>query len=96
MKSPWKCPKCSAPALKHGKGGKEACKDPSSDGTCQGFICDCEETDISDEHGRIPDDICENARCYHCGWEGRMPRNVLNPAKLKGWKKKAWDAGWRP
>ena len=96
MKKKWACPKCGATALAHGKGGKTACHYDSQDGSCGGFLCECEYDGDMAKHGLVEDNVCECANCSHCGWGGRMPKEAVDPAKLKGWKKKAWDAGWRP
>jgi hypothetical protein len=73
------CPKCGAEEGKHGKGGHEECLHPSrrhyrgeEDGVCRGLLCECDGRTGKD-HGQTKDDICENARCYHCGWGGRVP-----------------------
>lgn len=94
--SAWKCPECGAGFEKHGKGGERSCQCRSEDGTCQGLVCECGSNSSSKSHGCSQDDPCEEARCYHCGWEGRMPPLPFDPRKLKGWQKKAFDAGWNP
>jgi len=91
----WKCPQCGATATKHGKGGKDECLSGNST-SCSGFLCECDCDDIGEYHGQVESDICEEARCYHCEWVGRMPPKKSNSSKLKGWQKKAWEAGWRP
>lgn len=88
-KIPWRCPVCNAPANAHGKMATAICDRGSS---CMGLICEC-EFDTEKGHGESIDDRCQNAACYHCGWGGTFPPP---PIKLKGWEKKAWDAGWRP
>lgn len=96
MKEEWKCPECGAKPNKHGKGGNTACQYREGRiGSCEGLICEC-DGDTGKDHGQIKSDVCENARCYHCGWGGRMPPTAIDPSKLRGWQKKAWDAGWRP
>jgi hypothetical protein len=95
---PWACPKCGAEANKHGRGGREACKDRliSSHG-CEGFMCECWEDDSAENQGDGPDhgqsfgDPCKNAHCFHCGWHGVFP---VKPRGLSAWEKKALDAGW--
>jgi hypothetical protein len=96
MKSPWKCPECGTTPDKHGKGGNIACQYREGRiGSCEGLICEC-DGDTRRDHEQTQDDVCENAHCYHCGWGDRMSQEAIDPAKLKGWKKKAWDAGWWP
>ena len=89
----WACPKCQATPNKHGKGGADKCADPDTHGTCMGFICEC---DSNEEHGDTPENPCPNAVCYHCGWFGEFPVPSFDSSKLKGWAKKAYEAGWRP
>lgn len=87
----WACPKCAAPANKHGKGGDEACRDRnhgSSD--CAGFLCMCDD-EGSPHHGESFADPCTEATCYHCGWRGTFP---VKPKGLAKWEKTALDAGW--
>lgn len=92
----WKCPKCGARAGKHGRG---ICNDHGPG--CTGFVCECDligdypnKSDAKD-HGTAAN-LCENANCYHCGWGGVFPPPKFDPAKLRGWAKQAWAAGWRP
>lgn len=92
-KAEWKCPRCEAPANACGKDkphlfNGHVCNEKH----CSGFLCECDH-DTAESHGETADDPCKNANCYHCGWGGEFP---LPPFKLKGWAKKAWDAGWRP
>ena len=91
MDAIWSCPRCGAKANKCGKGGREACKYLEGvEGDCNGFLCEC---DVDGElHGMTLLDQCQEANCYHCGWGGQFPLSN----ELKGWQKKAWDAGWRP
>ena len=96
-KVPWACPECGAKWNEHGKDGAEGCKDRwAPDGTCQGLVCECEDNQRSGsapDHGETFSDVCRNAVCYHCGWEGSLPRK---PKGLQAWEKKALDAGWLP
>ncbi len=89
LKVKWACPRCTAPANNHGKGGEEKCMNRHS-GACSGFICDCDE-DTTKDHGVTFDDPCPQANCYHCGWGGEFP---AKPTGLKPWEKKALEAGW--
>jgi hypothetical protein len=89
----WACPRCGADANKHGKGGSDKCLESGSGRECQGFLCECDNDEPSEDHGQTHEDPCPSANCYHCGWYGVFP---LKPAKLKGWAKTAWEAGWRP
>lgn len=84
----WACPRCGAPANKHGKGGAAECKAPYAE--CTGFLCQCDGT--GRYHGLSLDEQCAYALCDHCGWWGEFPECP----PLKGWQKTAWDAGWRP
>lgn len=102
QKVKWACPSCGAREHKHGEGGADACEDMHAPASgCEGFICECIELSSYDtraeakDHGQ-PSNPCGNARCYHCGWEGEFPVPTYCPAALKGWARKAWDAGWRP
>ena len=94
----WACPKCGAPPNDHGKGGADACRDELSRHSrdCAGFLCECEDSFTAESHGESADDPCESAVCHHCGWEGTFPVPAIDPKKLRGWKKTAWEAGWRP
>lgn len=87
----WKCPKCTA---QHDKCGKGDCMGGVGR-KCGGLVCEC-ECSTDDEHGLTHDDPCPYASCYHCGWGGTIPSPMFNPAKLKGWAKKAYDSGWKP
>lgn len=92
----WKCPKCSAPADKHGKGGAEKCKERRHERSqCQGFLCMCDYDSDSDSatHGTSFTEPCPDATCFHCGWSGTFP---VKPKNLQTWEKKALDAGWAP
>ena len=97
MKYKWECPKCGAVPDKHGKGGSDKCEDRLSRHRrdCVGFVCEC-DGDMEDTHGESNHDPCRNAHCYHCTWSGTFPPTAIDPKKLKGWKKTAWEAGWRP
>lgn len=87
----WRCPQCKAPTHKHGSG---ECLARGTD--CEGLICECYVETNAKTHGYSDDDPCPNAACYHCGWGGTVPPPPFDPAKLKGWAKTAWAAGWRP
>lgn len=91
----WACPKCGAPANKHGKGGYSKCRDQSMDSGCNGFLCECEDdSDYDDpDHGTTFSNPCPNANCYHCGFGGVFPKA---PAKTPAWAKKALAEGWTP
>lgn len=89
----WACPKCGADANKHGKGGEDKCQEGRHGSECQGFLCECDNNEPGADHGQTHEDPCPEANCYHCGWGGVFPPK---PAKLKGWAKTAWEAGWRP
>lgn len=92
----WACPSCGATASKHGKGGKSACIAGNQLG-CDGFLCECDDVCGSAKgHGESHDNPCVNAVCYHCGWAGVFPVPLFDPKKLKGWAKKAYEAGWKP
>jgi hypothetical protein len=92
----WKCPKCGAPPNGCGKGGYEKCQNRSSfQESCSGFLCLCAD-DSGLEHGETYSDPCPEANCYHCGWGGTFPLPKYDVKKLKGWAKKAYEAGWRP
>lgn len=94
--SAWRCPKCDAPAGRHGRGGNGKCKSyPRWRTICEGLICECDDQGTK-SHGLSFGDRCENAVCNHCGWVGALPIAVLDGKKLKGWAKKALDAGWTP
>ena len=89
----WACPKCEAPANKH---GKNECRDRHTrGGDCPGFLCECEDGATSEQadHGTTFANTCSNAVCYHCGWFGHFP---VKPRGLAPWEKKALDAGWSP
>jgi hypothetical protein len=96
MKFEWKCPRCSASAHKHGKGGADCCIN-GQDEQCEGLICDCDPEQCPDSeleaHGTTLDNRCTEANCYHCGWGGTVPKA---PKGLQGWEKKALEAGWTP
>lgn len=70
----WACPECGATALKHGVGGARECLDPTQEGKCGGFLCDCitPESDL-DNHG-TEENPCYNADCSHCGYAGSLPK----------------------
>lgn len=92
----WKCPECGAEPNKHGSGGVAKCEDHhSASSGCGGFVCDCDcEYDAEDStHGVTFGDPCENARCFHCRWEGSFP---VAPKKVAPWEKRALAAGWTP
>lgn len=100
----WKCPRCEATPDAHGnKPYHEFCTGEGTENMCMGFICECEST--TGECGTY-NNVCPEANCHHCGWGGQFPSKVavkawkavnkLDPKKLTGWKKEAWDAGWRP
>lgn len=100
----WKCPKCSADANQHGRGGYETCADrvTSSKDGCMGFICECEPTIDGDapmdhisapDHGTTVTNPCDYAHCYHCGFENQFPSP---PKNLPKWAKQALEAGWTP
>jgi hypothetical protein len=93
----WKCPKCGAGAGTHGhwKGECDYGRISGNLTACVGLVCECTD-DTSMAHGDTDDDPCPNATCYHCGWNGTLPVPAFNAAKLKGWAKKAWEAGWKP
>jgi hypothetical protein len=86
----WECPECKAPPSQHGKGGGDTCKAHVLGG-CPGFVCECVMDE--DRHGESQNKPCVDARCYHCGWEGRFPPL---PKKLQPFEKKALEAGWTP
>lgn len=94
-KPKWSCPKCGATAHKKGKG---PCMDgySCSHRTCEGLICECEDSGEDPDHGRTVDSPCPEANCYHCGWGGTLPEKPEKPEKLTGWRATAWKAGWRP
>ena len=98
----WACPRCGAKANKHGKPAN-ACKDSRTLTGCTGFICECDSVFDAEltaaemkAHGESAEAACPNAECYHCGWSGTFPARAFDPAKLKGWAKQAYEAGWRP
>lgn len=74
----WKCPDCSAPANKHGKGD---CAQPGG-GSCSGLICDCDQ-ESGTAHGTAKEP-CPNARCYHCEWAGEFPTGMVTCPTCKG------------
>ena len=74
----WACPKCGADANEHGKG---VCSAPGG-GVCMGFICEC-EGDSDDKHGTEAEP-CPLATCYHCGWGGQFPSDMVNCPTCKG------------
>ena len=76
----WKCPDCSAPANKHGKG--ECALGVAKTGMCSGMICDCDQ-DTDKIHGTAKEP-CPNARCYHCGWAGEFPTGMVKCPTCKG------------
>lgn len=96
VKITWACPKCEAQAGGHGQGRCGSDSDP-----CDGFICQCDYDDIprptsmteASDHGNNFTNICHNATCDHCGWEGSFP---VKPKGLQAWEKKALEAGWVP
>ena len=101
----WACPKCGATPEGHGKGGAKVCHDDGrfgGDSRCNGFLCNCldsgepEETVDASDHGHTQDNPCTNATCAHCNWFGTFPIPLVDSKKLKGWKRQAWKAGWRP
>lgn len=93
MKIKWACPKCGADANKHGKGGREKCKDRhGSNDACNGLLCEC-DAEENDTHGESFETPCTNAVCHHCGWEGTFP---AKPKGLQAWEKRALEAGWTP
>ena len=71
----WACPRCGAEPSTHGKGGADACK--SMGATCMGFICECDEDQLTSTHGEMKAEPCLNAVCYHCDWSGKMPHAAL-------------------
>jgi hypothetical protein len=92
----WTCPKCGLDQDGCKKGSKErsVCGSPGGFDGCSGFICECtvpgnEEAD----HGMTYGMPCQDAHCYHCGWQGVFPKP---PKKPKDWEKKALAAGWQP
>lgn len=98
----WRCPRCRAINNHHGDG---ECRNTAvgAASLCDGLVCECWEWDPDRElraqlsdHGTSLANRCENAVCYHCGWNGELPKLPFDPTKLKGWAKKAYDAGWRP
>ena len=89
---PWACPKCQAPANKHGKGGADCCRGHHGSSGCSGFICECDD-EGDGGHGASFDNVCSEAHCYHCGWSGTFP---VKPKGLEAWEKKALEAGWQP
>lgn len=90
----WECPSCGAEANEHGEG---PCKSRNAKAkACDGMLCECDHDDMEDGHGDYRSKPCLNASCYHCGWGGMFPTNAIDPSKLTGWAKQAWDEGWRP
>lgn len=107
-KTEWKCPRCRAVAHVHGRG---PCAEGAPESEhCAGFLCHCEAKGNDGPevkaflHGMVESNKCHNAQCSHCGWAGTSPANALDymlgaaidPTKLKGWAKKAYEAGWVP
>ena len=87
----WKCPECGALAHKCGKGkciGVEL-----YDGSCQGMICECEDSHSYDDqnHGESLDNPCFNAACYHCGWDGSFPVSKVKKEKREKVEKVEWS-----
>jgi hypothetical protein len=78
----WKCPECKAPAHRHGKGGAENCKCDQGPDHCDGLICNC-DVDTGRSHGSAKDP-CTEAHCYHCGWLGTIPADLVMCPKCKG------------
>lgn len=76
----WACPKCGADANEHGKG--ECMARSGGAGACMGFICEC-EGDSDDKHGTEAEP-CPLATCYHCGWGGQFPSDMVNCPTCKG------------
>lgn len=90
----FKCPKCGAEPQKHGKG---TCFETQDGFPCAGMLCECDPRNNpcsdDDDHGVAFTNMCHEARCYHCGWNGTMP---VKPKGMQAWEKKALEAGWSP
>ena len=89
----WKCPRCQAPY--EGCGSTDFERKGHGAFECQGLCCDGCENGAAD-HGESGDEPCLNAKCYHCGWTGRMPQAPFNMSAARGWEKTALKAGWTP
>ena len=96
--SEFKCPECSAPPHKCGKGGASRCLNR---GNCEGLLCECDDSDDiesdtnADDHGQSESNPCESANCYHCGWGGRLPPSA-DTKRWPPWAKTALKEKWRP
>jgi hypothetical protein len=97
FRTPFQCPNCAATPNQHGNGGSSAHCEYTHwrDGACPGFLCECDDSVDTglDTHGETFSNPCLEARCFHCGWGGRIPET---PKKMPAWTKAALKAGWTP